>query len=89
MSFLHEPTATLVVGDTFVHRNSFAAAPGEWTGRFAPITPSLNDDDRLARENIAILADYDFEAALVTHGLDTPTGARAELDRLLADLGLD
>ncbi|WP_332900160.1 MULTISPECIES: MBL fold metallo-hydrolase [unclassified Haladaptatus] len=88
MSFLHEETGTLFVGDTFVHHNSFAAAPGEWSGAFAPIKPSLNADNDLALENIKILADYDFDVALTTHGLNVKEGARAELDKLLSDLGL-
>ena len=86
MSFLHEESDTLFVGDTFVHRNSFAAAPGEWSGSFAPIKPQLNAADDETRRNIAILADYDFDRALVTHGLNTTNDARAELNALLADL---
>lgn len=89
MSFLQEETGTLFVGDTFVHVNSFTAAPGEWSGSFAPIKSVLNDDDQQTRESIALLADYEFELALVTHGLNTTSGARAELDKLIADLGLD
>lgn len=88
MSFLHEESDTLVVGDTFVHKNSFAAAPGEWSGEFAPIKPGLNADDEAARANTIILADYDFDVALTTHGLDVYENARAELDTLLDDLGL-
>lgn len=88
MSFLHEESGTLIVGDTFVHKNSFAAAPGEWHGEFAPIKPSLNADDSAARENMSILAEYDFDAALTTHGLDVVEDGRAELDTLLDDLGL-
>lgn len=86
MSFLHESSETLFVGDTFVHRNSFAAATGAWTGAFAPIKASLNADNELARTNIAILADYEFDDALLTHGLNTVGGARDELDKLLLDL---
>ena len=89
MSFLHEESNTLFVGDTFVHRNSFAAASGEWNGSFAPIKPALNADDAEAHRNIGILADYEFERALVTHGLNTTSDARAELDTLLDDLNLD
>lgn len=89
MSFLHAPSKTLIVGDTFVHRNSFAAAPGGWSGSFAPIKPSLNADDGQAREVIARLADYDFESARVTHGLNVLENARHELILLLDDLGLD
>lgn len=88
MSFLDEESGTLFVGDTFVHKNSFAAAPGEWTGSFAPVKPGLNADDEAARSNMAILADYDFEAALVTHGLNVPEGAKAEVETLIDDLGL-
>lgn len=86
MSFLDEASSSLIVGDTFVHKNSFAAAPGAWNGEFAPIKPSLNADDEAARQNMAILADYDFDAALTTHGLDVPEGARSEFDTLLEDL---
>ncbi|MGQ4554964.1 MBL fold metallo-hydrolase [Halobellus sp. GM3] len=88
MSFLHEPSDTLIVGDTFVHRNSFAAAPGEWSGRFAPIKPELNADDRQARENIATLRGYPFDTAVTTHGLNVFEGAAADLEALLADLNL-
>lgn len=88
MSFLHEESGTLVVGDTFVHKNSFAAASGDWSGAFAPVKPSLNADDEKTRENMAVLTDYEFETALVTHGLNVPEGARGELDALLEDLGV-
>lgn len=86
MSFLHEDSGTLFVGDTVVHRNSFAAAPGTWSGPFAPIKPALNADDEAARDNISILASYAFEVALITHGLNVFQDARTELDRLLDDL---
>lgn len=86
MSFLHEESRTLFVGDTFVHRNSFAAAPGDWNGAFAPIKPSLNDDDEKTRGNISALLDYDFDAALLTHGLNVPEGAKTELEMLVDDL---
>ncbi|WP_416841256.1 MBL fold metallo-hydrolase [Haloferax sp. DFSO52] len=88
MSFLVEESDTLIVGDTFVHKNSFASAPGEWSGEFAPIKPGLNADDAAARENVIILADYDFDVALMTHGLDVFENARDELDALIDDLGL-
>lgn len=88
MSFLHEASDTLFVGDTFVHRNSFAAAPGEWSGSFAPIKPGLNADDEKARESIAMLREYEFDAALVTHGLNVFEGADDDLDALLRDLDL-
>lgn len=85
-SFLHDESGTLLVGDTFVHHNSVVAAPGEWSGKFAPVTPRLNDDDAQALQNMAILASYEFDTARLTHGLNVPEGARGELDRLLADL---
>lgn len=87
MSFLHEDTGTLFAGDTVVHSNSFAAAPGSWSGEFAPIKPSLNADNRAARENVSVLAEYSFDAALLTHGLNAYSDARSELDTLLEDLG--
>lgn len=86
MSFLHEPTETLFAGDTVVHRNSFTAAPGEWSGELAPIKPSLNDDDRAARANIQRLADFDVERVLTTHGLNVFDHAERGIDRLIEDL---
>ena len=86
MSFLHEESGTLFVGDTVVHKNSFTAAPGSWSGSFAPIKPALNEDDAAARENTSILSAYSFDAALLTHGLNVYEDARSELDTLLADL---
>lgn len=86
MSFLHDDSGTLYVGDTFVHKNSFAAAPGEWTGELAPIKPGLNDDDGAARSNISILLDYDFDVALVTHGLNVYEDAYDEVETLVDDL---
>lgn len=86
MSFLHEASDALVVGDTFVHRNSFAAAPGDWSGTFAPVKPGLNADDEATRANVDVLLDYDFEAALLTHGLNAPTGAKPDVETLVDDL---
>ena len=86
MSFLHEDSGTLFVGDTFVHKNSFAAAPGEWSGEVAPIKPGLNADNEAARANIADLLDYEFEVALVTHGLNVYEDAHGEVETLVADL---
>lgn len=86
MSFLHEATDTLIVGDTFVHKNSFAAAPGDWSGTFAPVKPSLNADDEKTKENMDILLDYDFDAALLTHGLNVPEDAQPEVETLVDDL---
>lgn len=88
MSFLHDKSGSLIVGDTFVHRNSFTAAAGDWSGEFAPIKPSLNADDARARENISVLDGYEFDAALVTHGLNVLDGAGAERDALVGDLGV-
>lgn len=86
MSFLHEASDTLVVGDTFVHKNSFAAAPGDWSGTYAPVKPGLNADDETARENVDVLLDYDFDAALLTHGLNAAAGAKPEVRKLVDDL---
>lgn len=86
MSFLHDESRTLFVGDTVVHRNSFAAAQGQWSGEFAPIKPSLNDDDDAARDNVSILTSYRFETALLTHGLNVYEDAHAELALLIDDL---
>lgn len=85
-SFLHEPTGTLFVGDTFVHTNSFTAESGSWHGQFAPIKAALNDDTAQVYETMSILANYDFDTALTTHGLNVFTGAYAEFETLLADL---
>lgn len=87
MSFLHEPTGTLVVGDTFAHKNSFVAEPGDWSGQLAPIKSQLNADDELARRNMTTLTDYDFDNALITHGLNVIGGADRELGNLVDDLG--
>lgn len=86
MSFLHEETDTLFVGDTFVHANSFAAAPGEWNGALAPIKPGLNADNDAALENISILEDYDFDVALMTHGVNVYEDAHKELETLVDDI---
>lgn len=86
MSFIHENSDTLFVGDSFVHANSFAAAPGNWSGAFAPIKPSLSDDNEAARDNITMLEEYDFDAALVTHGLNVLEGAKGEVETLIDDL---
>lgn len=86
MSFLHDDSGTLFVGDTFVHRNSFAAAPGDWSGEFAPIKPGLNAADEAARANIADLLDYEFDVALLTHGLNVYEDAHDELETLVDDL---
>lgn len=86
MAFLHEATGTLIVGDTFVHKNSFAAAPGDWSGTFAPVKPSLNADDEKTKANMDILLDYDFDAALLTHGLNVPEDAKPEVEKLVDDL---
>lgn len=85
-SFLHPATGTLFAGDTVVHRNSFAAAPGDWSGALAPIKPELNDDDAAARGNVAVLLAHDFESAYLTHGLNVYEDARAEVERLVGDL---
>lgn len=86
MSFFHEDTGTLFVGDTVVHSNSFAAAPGPWSGEFVPIKPSLNADDEAARRNVAILEGYSFDTALLTHGLNVYSDARDELDTVIEDI---
>lgn len=86
MSFLHKATDTLIVGDTFVHKNSFAAAPGDWSGTFAPVKPGLNADDEETKANMDILLDYDFDAALLTHGLNVPEDVKPEVETLVDDL---
>lgn len=86
MSFLHEATDTLFAGDTVVHSNSFVAAPGDWSGALAPVKPALNADDHAARDNIRILTEYAFDAALLTHGVNVLENARGEVDTLVADL---
>lgn len=86
MSFLHEDSGTLVVGDTFVHKNSFTAEPYDWSGDFAFIKSVLNDDTAEMYETTPILADYDFDCALLTHGLNVFEGAYGEFEKLLDDL---
>ncbi|MFB6131681.1 MAG: MBL fold metallo-hydrolase [Salinigranum sp.] len=86
MSFLHEDSGTLFVGDTVVHKNSFAAAPGDWSGSLATMKPPLNDDDEKTRENVAILTDYEFDVALLTHGLNVFGNALDEVETLVEDL---
>lgn len=88
MAFLDEARGILVVGDTVVHADSDIAAPGSWSGAFAPIDPVFSMRDDLARSNLVVLADYSFDAALVTHGSDVLQDADAELAALLADLDL-
>ncbi|QLG60314.1 MBL fold metallo-hydrolase [Halorarum salinum] len=88
MSFLHEATDTLIVGDTFVHKNSFAAASGEWPGTFAPVKASLNADDEETKANMDILLDYDFDAAFLTHGLNVPEHSKPEVKTLVDGLNV-
>ena len=88
MAFLDEDRDLLVVGDTVVHADSDIAAPGDWSGAFAPIDPVFSMRDDLARSNLVVLADYAFDAALVTHGPDVLEGAWAAYMALLDDLGL-
>lgn len=85
MSFLHEPTGTLLAGDTVVHSTSPNAAPGDWHGPLAPMKPLLNDDDELARENIRILTEYDITSVRLTHGPNVDDAPPA-LETLLEDL---
>lgn len=86
MSFLHEDSGTLVVGDTFVHVNSFTAEPYDWSGDFALIKSVLNDDTAEMYESTPILAEYDWDCALTTHGLNVFDGAFAEFEQLLGDI---
>lgn len=85
MSFLHEATGILFAGDTFVHSTSPNAAPGEWSGPFAPMKPVLSDDDEQARRSIRSLAEYDVESAYLTHGPNVSDAAPA-LKTLVDDL---
>lgn len=84
-AYLYEDV--LVAGDTVVGAESIFAAAGDWSGAFAPCTPDYNADDAQTRESIGTLAEYDFEAVLVSHGENVTADGRAEIDRLLADLG--
>lgn len=87
-SLLDESRGVLFAGDSVVHSDSDLAAAGEWSGAFAPINPAYNARDDLARENLAILAEYDFDVALVTHGQNVLRNASDELTTLLNDLNL-
>jgi glyoxylase-like metal-dependent hydrolase (beta-lactamase superfamily II) len=88
MSFVHEPTDTLLVGDTVVHASSVVAADEDWSHSFALPKPVTNHDDEAARVNVRTLADYDFDVALTTHGHNVTFDAKARFERMLHDAGL-
>lgn len=87
MSFLHEATGTLFVGDTFVHASSFSASDEDWSGSLALMRAQSNVDDVAARENVIILDEYDFEIALTTHGHNVTYRAGEAFDTMLQDAG--
>jgi len=86
MAYLHD--GVLVAGDTVAGAESQYAAPGDWSGPLAVMTPDYNADDDDARENVARLRDYDFDVVLVTHGENVTEGGRGAVDSLLDDLGV-
>lgn len=87
-AFLDAARGQLFAGDSFVAATSDIAAPDDWSGAFAPIDPVYNMDDDAAKDNLQLLEEYAFEAALLTHGDDYLEGARRELGVLLDDLSL-
>jgi len=86
MAYLHD--GVLVAGDTVADAESQYAAPGDWTGPLAVMTPDYNADDAAARENVARLRDYEFDVVLVTHGENVLEGGRTAVATLLDDLGV-
>lgn len=87
MAYLYEDV--LVAGDTVVGADSEFAAPGDWRGAFAVITPEFNAADERTRRSVAGLLEYDFDTVLVTHGDGVESGGRAEIETLVDDLDLD
>lgn len=77
---------TLVAGDTVAGSDSAFAAEGQWSGPLAPMTPDFNDDDKLSRESIARLCEYEFDRVLVTHGSSVLQDGRAAVDTLVEEL---
>ena len=76
----------LLAGDTVVGSDSLFAADYPWSGDLAVINPDYNFDDESAKENLEVLAGYDFDAVLVTHGSNVLQNGPRELDKLLTDL---
>ena len=85
MAYLFD--GVLIAGDTVADADSQYAAPGDWSGPLAVMTPDYNADDGAARENVARLREYDFDVVLVTHGANVLEGGREAVETLLGDLG--
>lgn len=86
MSFVHAARGLLVVGDSFVSADSEIAAPGEWSGAFAPLRAEYNSDFEQLCGSLGRLADFSFDTALLTHGADRVGDAEREVRALLSDV---
>lgn len=86
MSFLDSDRDILYVGDTFVTADSDVALDGDWSGAFAPPGPRYNSNHEDAIINLDILAEYEFESALLTHGENVLSDAKGEFEVLLDDI---
>lgn len=82
MAYLYEDV--LVAGDTVLGVDSQFATAGDWSGAFA--VSGSNTDDERTRDSVSVLAEYDFDIVLVTHGPNVTEGGRAEVETLIADL---
>lgn len=76
----------MVAGDTVVGADSPFAAAGDWSGAFAVCTPDYNADDERTRNSVSTLAEYDFDAVLISHGENVTEDGREEIETLIADL---
>lgn len=88
LAFADEARDLLIAGDTIVGSDSDIAGEGRWSGAFAPPADRFNANTEKAWDNLALLAPFDFDGALLTHGEDVLSDARDEFDKLLGDLGL-
>ncbi|MDS0477043.1 MBL fold metallo-hydrolase [Natrinema sp. 1APR25-10V2] len=83
MSYLYEEI--LVAGDTVVAADSPFAAAGDWSGPFAVIDADYNADDEQARDSVAVLAEYEFETVLLSHGANVTENGHDPVETLIED----
>lgn len=84
MCYLYEDV--LIAGDAVVGTDSTFPAAGEWSGPFAVITSEYNDDDDRTRDSVSVLADYDFEVVLLSHGENAIENGTEKIETLIEDL---
>lgn len=84
MSYLYDDV--LVAGDTVVGASSPFAAEGSWSGALAVCTSDYNADDAQTRESIGLLANYDFDTVLLSHGSNVIGGGKEEINTLIDDI---